>query len=233
MRRHDPTNSRQGASPALVVLGASGHAKVVADAVSRLGAYRIVRFFDTTSPERAGQDFCGAPVCSDWRALDELWRQGVRCAFVAIGNCSARTRLGERLLGQGFELPLLIHPAAIVSPSARIGGGTFVAAGAVVGPDCQIGRHVIINSAASVDHDCVLEDGVHVCPRVALGGSVRIGTRSWIGIGATIIEKRNIGRDCLVGAGAVVLADVSDASRVAGCPAKPLPSASPKRSPRA
>ena len=211
------------------MLGASGHAKVVADAVSRLGAYRIVRFIDTTAPEREGESFCGAPLGSDWRALDELQRRGLRYAFVAIGDCSARTSLGERLLGQGFELPRLVHPAAIVSPSARIGCGTFVAAGAVVGPDCQIGRHVIINSAASVDHDCILEDGVHICPGVALAGNIRVGTRSWIGIGATIIEKRNIGRDCLVGAGAVVLTHVPDASRVAGCPAKPLPPASPRR----
>jgi acetyltransferase-like isoleucine patch superfamily enzyme len=95
-------------------------------------------------------------------------------------------------------------------------------AGAVVNADATIGSGVIINTCASVDHDCRLGNGVHVCPRASLAGNVIVHDRSWIGIGACVIQGVTIGHDVIVGAGATVTADVPDGLTIIGTPARPI-----------
>ena len=206
----------------IVIFGASGHAKVVADAIRRAGTFDIAGFVDQVSLARDGQTFFGSHVHTDGGALQRFLDDGITRAFVAIGDCSARIRIADSLSLMGFTLPILVHPSAVIAESTRLGAGTFVAAGAVIGPDCSIGQHVIINTRASVDHDCEIQEGVHVCPGVSLAGDVCIKERTWAGIGATVIEKLTIGTRCFIAAGSVVTGDLASESRVAGCPARPI-----------
>lgn len=203
----------------LWILGAGGHGRVVADAARASGRYGEIVFFDDAP---AAGLACGAwAVRGDGAAfLDEGGPQVER--IVAIGDNRRRDDVLGTCAARSRRLAVVVHPAASVSIGARLGAGTFVAAGAVVAIGSDLGAGCIVNHGASVDHDCRLGRAVHVSPGARLGGDVRVGDRSWIGIGAAVRHGLGIGSDALIGAGAAVVADVPDNSRWAGNPARPL-----------
>lgn len=205
----------------LVILGASGHAKVVAE-IARQLRFEVVGFIDEINLNRRGESFCGSTVWGGLEELPGLFASGVRQAIVGFGDNSLRITSGAALESLGFELVSAIHPTAVISSDVIIGKGTVVAAGAIINPSTVVGRLVIINTAATVDHDCSVEDGVSIGPGAHLAGYVRVGRGAMIGIGATIIDHKCIGSNSIVGAGAVVVKDVAERVVVAGVPAKIL-----------
>jgi len=206
----------------VIIWGAGGHAKVVADIICLQGVFEIAGFLDSTDVQRHGKKFCSATILGGAEQLQPLRHQGVRHGIVAIGDNQARLRLADKLATSGFELALAIHPSAIVATDVRIGAGTVVAAGAVINPGCSIGKNVIINTGATVDHDCHIDDGCHISPGAHIAGNVTIGRCSWIGLGASVIEKLTIGADATVGAGALVIRNVASRVVVAGHPARAI-----------
>jgi UDP-N-acetylbacillosamine N-acetyltransferase len=204
----------------LVVWGASGHALVVADAVRLAGEYEIAGFLDDLHPGRHGEQFCGALVLGGVEMLDSLWALGVEAIFFGFGNCAARLKLADLVAAKGFSLPTIVHPRAVVANDAVLGPGAFVAAGAVVNSQARIGAQVIVNTCASVDHESVVEDGAHICPGVHLAGGVVVGRASWVGIGASVVDKVRIGAGSIIGAGAVVVGDIPDGVMAYGVPAR-------------
>jgi sugar O-acyltransferase (sialic acid O-acetyltransferase NeuD family) len=133
-----------------------------------------------------------------------------------------RRSLCERTLAAGGALPVLAHPSAVVSPSARIGAGTILSAGAIVQQDARIGRFCVLNTACSVDHDNVVGDNVSFGPGAHTAGGVTIGEAAFIGLGALILGGLTVGPRATVGAGAVVTRDVPGGATVAGNPARAL-----------
>jgi sugar O-acyltransferase (sialic acid O-acetyltransferase NeuD family) len=206
--------------PKLIIWGAAGHARVVADMVRLAGVYEPAGFLDDVHPERAGEPFCGATVLGGREQLRRLRAVGDVWAMVAIGNCTARLALAELVCDHGFRLATVIHPRAIVASDAAVGAGTVIAAGAVVNPGAQLGANVIVNTGASVDHDCMLADGVHIGPGAHLGGWVVVERGSWIGIGAAIRDRVRIGASAIVGMGAVVVNDIPPRVIAYGVPAR-------------
>jgi len=206
--------------PNLVVWGASGHARVVADIVRLAGQYEIVGFLDDLHPERYGTEFCGAAILGGGELLPCLMETGIEHVLVAVGDCRARLRLAEAARAHGFRLATAIHPRAIVASDVQPGPGSVVAAGAVINPGTEIGENVVVNTAAGVDHDCVLADGVHIGPGVRLAGEVRVGRATQVGIGAVVVNGVQIGAGSLVGAGGVVVGDVPDGVVAYGVPAR-------------
>jgi len=204
----------------LVVWGAGGHGRVVADAVARAGKFTLAGWIDDVSPRRVGELFEGVPVLGGPEQLPKLLAEGVDWLIVAVGACPARERLAEVAVRAGMRLATVVHPAATVARTAVLGPGTFVAAGAVVAPGARLGSNVIVNHGATVDHDGELADAVHVCPGAHLAGNVRVGARSWIGIGAAVVERVSVGADTMVGAGSVVVRDLPDGIVAYGCPAR-------------
>lgn len=202
----------------LVILGAGGHGRVVAEAA--LAAGLDLMGFTDRDPALAGATICGLPVLG----VDADVESGrIVCPglLLGIGPNTIRLALSRRFQGRWVQ-PTLVHPRAWVSPSARLGAGTVVMANATVQTSCRLGAAVIINTNASVDHDGDLGDGVHVSPGAHLAGTVTVGAGTHIGIGATVIEGIRIGANCLIAAGAVVVRDVPDGARVAGVPARPM-----------
>lgn len=202
----------------LLVAGAGGHGRVVADLAS-LGAFADVAFLDDRYPElqRAGDWL----VVGKIRDLPGMYRSFDAC-IAAVGKAALRLRIQTAAEDLGMQVPVLIHPRAIVSARSQLGAGTVVVAGAVINIAVRVGRGCIVNTGATVDHDCVLEDGVHICPGASLAGNVFVGLRSWFGIGAVAKQGIRIGADVTIGAGAVCLRDIDDGVTVAGVPAKEI-----------
>lgn len=201
----------------LLVLGAGGHGKVVADTALATGRWDRVAFLDDRSPDLA--TVMGLPVLG---RLAEApgFRDAFPEALVAIGHSRTRLRVLESLAAQGFSLPVLVHPAAWVSPRATLGEGTVVFAQVAINADAQLGRGCIANTGSSIDHDARLGDGVHVCPGARLAGEVRVGDGCWLGIGSSVIQRVTLGREVTVGAGAAVVRDLPDGITAVGVPAR-------------
>lgn len=203
----------------LLVLGAGGHGKVVAETALASGQWNKIAFLDDRFPDM--RQVCGWPVVGRIDDGKNLLREYTQ-AVVAMGDAYKRLDFLRALGEAGFELPAVVHPTAWVSPSSQLGAGCVVFAQAAVNADTAIDEGVIINTGATVDHDCRLGEGVHVCPGAHIAGGVVIGARSWIGIGACVIQGLRVGADVTVAAGAAVVTDIVDGLTVGGVPASPL-----------
>ncbi|HFC8488753.1 TPA: NeuD/PglB/VioB family sugar acetyltransferase [Neisseria meningitidis] len=210
----------------LAVIGAGGHGKVVAELAAALGTYGEIVFLD----DRAQSSINGFPVIGTTLLLENSLSPEQYDVAVAVGNNRIRRQIAEKAATLGFSLPVLIHPNAYVSPSATVGQGSVVMAQAVVQAGSVLKDGVIVNTAATVDHDCLLDAFVHISPGAHLSGNTHIGEESWIGTGACSRQQIRIGSRATIGAGAVVVRDVSDGMTVAGNPAKPLPRKNPETS---
>lgn len=203
----------------LVVAGAGGHAKVVAE-MARFCGYTVVGATDPQEFARGG----GLQVLGDDDILPSLLKKGVRNAAVGIGSVkdtARRRKMRERLGRLGFSLPALKHPKAVVARGVDLGSGTQVMARAVVNPGVLVGCGVVINTGAIIEHDCALNDDVFIGPGAVLGGGVEVGAGAFVGLGAKVLQGVKLGEGCVVGAGAVVTKDVKDGVTVVGVPAKP------------
>lgn len=197
----------------LVIIGASGHGKVVADIAEKSG-YTDIVFLD---------DDPTAGVCDGYAVIGG--REAIRSLedsnfIVAIGNAEIRRKLQSELIEMGLHIVSLIHPSAVVARDVKIGVGTVVMAGAVINPNTEIGRGCIINTCSSVDHDCRVGDYVHIAVGAHVCGAVMIGDGTWIGAGATVSNNVEIAEDCMIGAGAVVVKDIGESSVYIGVPAQ-------------
>lgn len=207
--------------PRVVVLGASDHARIVADVVRAAGRAEVAGFVDDNAALH-GRALDGAPVLGGLDRLEALLREGVTAAIPGVGESRLRERFVHRAQAAGLELATAIHPLAFVSPHARVGAGSLVAPGGVVCTGAQLGVGVIINTSASVDHDCRLGDYVQVAPGARLGGRVTVGRHGFVGMGASIIQTRTVGANSVIGAGAAVVRDVPPNVVAIGVPARVL-----------
>ncbi len=194
----------------LVIIGASGHGKVVADIAMSCGYKNIVFLDDNPDIKNCGK----YPVIGGCSRVQSISGDVV----VAIGNPTIRRNIQESI--EQERLVTLIHPKTSIAEDVSIERGTVVMAGAVINPGSTIGKGCIVNTCASVDHDCRLGDYVHIAVGAHVAGSVEIGESAWIGAGATVSNNIRICGKCMIGAGTVVVKDVEEAGVYIGVPAK-------------
>ena len=167
----------------LLVVGAGGHGRSVAEAAELMGSFEVVGFLDDAESEGAqvlGMRVLG-PVGSmaSHRHLSDQ-------AIVAIGNNGVRQDITAQLLQNGFQIATVIHPRSCVSPSAVVGAGSAVMAGAIVGTLARLGEGVIVNCGAVVDHDAVVEDFGHLGVNACMAGRTVLGQGAWMQAGSAL-----------------------------------------------
>jgi sugar O-acyltransferase (sialic acid O-acetyltransferase NeuD family) len=167
----------------LLIVGAGGHGKAVAEAALAAGTFELVGFVDDAAPQLTS--VWDWPVLGATASLAE-YRTQADAAIVAIGNNRLRQSLLERLLELGFELPAVVHPRAIVSPTAAIGPGSAIMAGAIVGTEAKLGTGSIVNSGAVVDHHCTVEDFGHLGVNACMAGGSVLGRAAWMQAGSAL-----------------------------------------------
>jgi sugar O-acyltransferase (sialic acid O-acetyltransferase NeuD family) len=199
----------------LLILGAGGHGRVVADAALCAAGWQRVTASDRDPARCQGELIAGVRLLPLDVALVDA-----AAVHVAIGDAASRQREAAALTAG--VLATVIHPRASVSNQARVSAGCFIAAQAVVAAGASVGVGVIVNHGAVVDHDVTVGDFSHIAPLVALGGAVRVGRRVLIGSSAAVLPGLTIADDVVVGAGAVVCQDLPEAGVYAGVPARKL-----------
>lgn len=204
-----------------IIIGAGGHAAVVADALMARGV-KIAGFTDV-DPERHGRRHLGLPVLgadndvlSGYHQDDILLANGIG----SVGNTELRRNVQIRLQQAGWRFITVQHPSAIVSPKSQIGPGVQMMAGSIVQVGASVGEGSIVNTGAIVEHDCEVGSFVHIAPRALLCGSVAVGAGSHIGAGAAVKQGLRLGPCTLVGAGAVVVKDFDGHGLLMGNPAR-------------
>lgn len=203
-----------------LVIGAGGHASVVAETLIA-GGGEVIGFVD----REPGTKLLGLPVFSESRDLAGFDRNLIQLAIGiggTRGGTPGRLRAGlmERLSRDGWTIADVVHPAAVLSPSARLGKGVQILARAIVQPNTLIGEGTIVNTAAVVEHDTIIGNHCHISIGAILCGNVTAGANSHIGAGACVREGVMIGSDVTIGIGAVVVSDCTNGSVFFGNPAR-------------
>ena len=198
----------------VIIIGAGGHAKVVADIVLRSGDH-IVGFLDGINPEGS---FLGYPKLGS----EQEYQNFPDCSFIiAIGNASVRERIASSMSNAAWYTA--IHPGAVISNiDTRIGEGTVIMADAIINPGAHIGRHCIINSGSIVEHDNRIGDYAHISVGAKVAGTVHIGDKTWVGAGVTVSNGIHVCGGCMLGAGAVVVKDITETGTYVGVPARKI-----------
>ncbi|KJS10382.1 MAG: acetyltransferase [Peptococcaceae bacterium BRH_c8a] len=199
----------------LLIIGASGHGKVVADIALKMNKWHKMAFLDD---DESIESAMGIKVIG--KSSDAFTYINDYDIFTAIGNNEIREKFQSRLETAGASIPVLIHPDAVLGEQVGLKTGTVVMPGVVINCCTRIGKGCIINTGATIDHDSVIEDYVHISPGAHLAGTVRIGKGSWIGVGSMVSNDIFIVSGCMVGAGAVVVRDITEVGTYVGVPAR-------------
>ena len=194
----------------LVIIGASGHGKVVADIAIKNGYNEIIFLDDDESIYECGS----YPIVGKSSEIGTIDAD----VIIGIGNAGVRKRIQESIPDE--KMATLIHPDAVVAEVVVMGAGTVVMAGAVINPGARIGKGCIINTCSSVDHDCEVGDYVHIAVGSHLCGTAFVGNETWIGAGAIVSNNVSICPNCMIGAGEVVIKEIKESGTYVGVPAK-------------
>lgn len=203
----------------VIIIGAGGHARVIADIIKKSGD-EIVGFLDDNADIQGNTIFDGKIVLGD--TSEESVKKYSDCYFIiGIGNNRVRKIISEKY--SNLKWYTAIHPSSIIGSDVSINEGTVIMAGTIINTGTIVGKHCIINTSSSLDHDNILEDYVHISPGSHLAGTVKISEETWICAGVTVINNITIGKNNVIGAGATVIRNiVEENSTFIGVPVKKL-----------
>ncbi len=196
----------------VMIIGAGGHAKVIADCVRKSGD-TVFGFLD--DGVAAGTQILGATV---FGGVDEYVNYPDVQFIIGIGNNFIREKIAAKLEGVSFYTA--IHPTAYIGEGSVVGEGTCVMANAVINACATVGKHCIINTASVVEHDCKLDDFVHLSTTAAVAGTVTVGKKGYLGIGSRVRNNTDICENVIVGAGGVVVKNITEEGTYIGVPAR-------------
>jgi len=202
----------------IVLIGDSGHAKVIKDIILANGDHVIGILDDKYIDVFTENLIIKGPISY----INELLKGERVKVIIAIGNNKIRKEMVSRLNIPKDKYITCIHPSAIVSPSAVIENGTVVMPGVIINADAYVGMHCIINTNAVIEHDCQVEKFVHISPASVITGGVKIAEGVHLGASSSVIPLVKIESWTTIGAGAVVVKDLPAKCTAVGTPAIPI-----------
>jgi sugar O-acyltransferase (sialic acid O-acetyltransferase NeuD family) len=202
----------------LLLVGGGGHAHACIDVIEAESAFTIHGIAEHTEEMHApvlGYNVIGSDA--------DLARPRVTApsALITVGQVrtpDARVALYELLVGLGAILPVIISPISCVSEHSSIGESTIVLHEAIINALASVGRNRFINWQSMIGRDAGIGHHCHISTGARVNGGVIIGSGTFIGGGVVLRETVRIGANCVVGAGAIVLHDLPDATRYIGMP---------------
>ena len=193
-------------SKEVIVIGAGGHGKVIADIIKRSGDI-VIGFLDDDSSKSG----CMGVISDCVKYKDKYF-------VIGMGSNSIRKRISEAY--SGLKYYTAIHPSADIADDVSVGEGTVIMAKAVINASSKIGKHCIVNTGAVIEHDNMIGDYVHIAPNATLCGTVKVGNITHIGAGAVIKNNTVIANDVVLGCGSVVVKNIIEAGTYIGVPAR-------------
>ena len=201
----------------VIILGASGHAKVLAEIVVKSND-NLIGFLDDNEVLFNKDIYLDKRVLGN---LNDITKYKDNYFIIGIGNNKIRKDISLKY--NDLNWYNAIHPNAVIASDVKVGEGTVIMPGVVINPGTIIGKHCIINTSSSVDHDNIIGNFVHISPGAHLAGTVTVGEGTWICMGVNVINNIKIGNNDIIGAGATVINDVLDDNKVyVGVPAKEI-----------
>ena len=200
----------------VVIIGAGGHAKVIADIIEKSGD-EIVGFLDDNKE-------IGTTIINEYKVIGDLNNRFTMAVtkenlefIIAIGDNKKREEISH---SPNLKFYTAIHPSAQIGLDVEIQEGTVIMANACINSSAKIGKHCIINTGAIIEHDNIIEDYVHISPNATLGGTVKIGESTHVGIGSIVKNNITICKNCTIGTGAVVIKNILEEGNYVGVPAR-------------
>lgn len=205
-----------------VIIGAGTYGEVYLTYLQEAGV-DVVGFLDD-NPKYANQIVRDIPVLGPISKLDTLMTSdGIEAIYCPLGDNKLRVKFLTKAKNLGYKTPCFIHPSAIISSHVTIGDGVYILLGTTIMPHTIIEDYVMISMGVHLAHHCVLEEGVFLSTGCNFGASIHAHKYAYCGISSTIMTGiHELGEDCLIGAGAVVIRDVPERAVMAGVPAKVL-----------
>lgn len=205
-----------------VIIGAGTYGEVYLAYLQEAGI-DIIGFLDD-DPKFENQKVRGVPVLGPISMLENLQRtHGVKAVYCPLGNNKLRVKFLTKARELGYETPNYIHPSVIISPNVTIGNGVYILLGTTIMPHTVIKDYVMISMGVHLAHHVILEEGTFLSTSCSFGASIVAHKFAYCGISSTIMTGiHELGEDCLIGAGAVVIRNVPEKAVVAGVPAKIL-----------
>jgi sugar O-acyltransferase (sialic acid O-acetyltransferase NeuD family) len=205
----------------IAIFGSGGFGLEVATLIENINAmqneWELLGFFD---------DNCRSNIINGYKVLGGIhelnkWDSPLNLVL-AIGMPKTRIYVKERIVNKNILYPILTHPSVIMGTKEliEIGEGSIICAGNILTTNIKIGVHVILNLACTVGHECEIGDFSSFMPSCNISGEVSIGRENFWGTGAKVINRKIIGNNVIVGAGAVIVDDIPDDVTVVGVPAK-------------
>ena len=207
----------------IVIIGAGGHAKVIADIILKRKELlneklNITGFLDDGYKNLKYTKIFDIPILGDTSLIGKLEHEKKYNYIIGIGNNKIREKISNKFPNLNYYTA--IHPKSVIGTEVAIAEGTIVMANTIVNSGTKIGKHCILNTGSIIEHDNKIEDYCHISPNSTLCGTVKVGKNSWIGAGSTIIQNRNIGENSMIGAGSVIIRDIPNNCAVVGNPGK-------------
>ncbi len=203
----------------VMIIGAGGHGRVIADIIEKQGIHTIAGFVD--DEKLVGSRDYGYSIIGTLEDIARLAKD-IPGGIVAVGDNWTRGGIAKRICAQAPEFVFIqaIHPTACIAKGVQIGEGAAILAGSMIASNAVVGNHAILFMGALLGHDSVLEDYTSVGPMASLSGNVRVGTYTAVATGSTIIHQIKIGANTVIGAGSTVVRDIPDHVVAYGSPAR-------------
>jgi sugar O-acyltransferase (sialic acid O-acetyltransferase NeuD family) len=207
----------------IVIIGAGGfgrEVKMLIDQINRHELkYEFLGYYDDGFP--IGTTINNNLVLG---SVDDLAKNDeIISVVVAIGAPEIKRKIVEKLTRSTINFPTLVHPSVLIGDEfVTIGNGCIVCAGTIITCNIDIKDFVILNLMCTVGHDTVIGSYASFMPSVNISGEVIIQEEVYVGTGAKIINQLEIGRQTIVGAGAVVSKTLPEKCTAVGIPAKPI-----------